>query len=416
MLSIGLMSGTSMDGIDAALIETDGKSQIKELGGISLDYSADFKILLKSAELAVRTCNGDLEAAKRYYHDAIEDYVTKELHLTNFAKFQEFTFDQVIEQSTTLHAAIVHNLLKKLNYNPQNIDIIGYHGQTLFHRPTEKITIQIGDGQLLAKKTNINVINDFRSNDVKSGGQGAPFAPLYHQALAIRDKKYPIAIINCGGIANVTFITGETYNDVIGFDTGPGNGLIDRLVKQKTNNTEFMDLDGKYGKRGKINSEILNILFQKGVLQKDKNYFDINPPKSLDINDLNLIEELKMIPLADACATLAAFTAESIAQSIDYLPKEVLPTTWVLAGGGWNNPVIREQLTTRLQNKIKLPLKIVLADELNWNSKYMEAQIFAYLAVRSLQGLPISVPNTTRVPMPLSGGSLFKYRNIIFIQ
>ena len=175
-----------------------------------------------------------------------------------------------------------------------------------------------------------------------------------------------------------------------------------------------MDLDGKYGKQGKINSEILNILFQKGVLQKDKNYFDINPPKSLDINDLNLIEELKMIPLADACATLAAFTAESIAQSIDYLSKEVLPTTWVLAGGGWNNPVIREQLTNRLQNKIKLPLKIVLADELNWNSKYMEAQIFAYLAVRSLQGLPISVPNTTRVPTPLSGGRLYTSPQPIF--
>jgi anhydro-N-acetylmuramic acid kinase len=407
MLSIGLMSGTSMDGIDAALIETDGKSQIKELGGVSLNYNADFKILLKSAELAVRTCNGNLEEAKRYYSQAIESYLTKELKSTDFARFKEFTFDQIVEQSTNLHAEITNSLLKKLNYNPKDIDIIGYHGQTLFHRPSEGITIQIGNGQLLAKKTNIKVINDFRSNDVKSGGQGAPFAPIYHLALAIRDNKYPIAIVNCGGIANVTFITGTTYNDIIGFDTGPGNGLIDRLVKQKTNNTEFMDQDGKYGKKGQINLEILKLLFQKGVLQQQKNYFDINPPKSLDIDDLKLIEELKDIPLPDACATLAAFTAESIAKSIDYLPKEVVPINWVLAGGGWNNPVIKDQLTISLQNKIKFTLNIKLADEINWNSKYMEAQIFAYLAVRSLLDLPISVPATTKVPKPLSGGRLY---------
>ena len=407
MLSIGLMSGTSMDGIDAALIETNGKSQIKEFGGVSLNYNADFKILLKSAELAVRTCNGNLAEAKIYYPQAIEAYLTKELKKTDFAQFKGFTFDQVVEQSTNLHAEVVNNLLKKLNYNAKDIDIIGYHGQTLFHRPSEGITIQIGDGQLLAKKTNIKVINDFRSNDVKAGGQGAPFAPLYHLALAIRDNKYPIAIVNCGGIANVTFITGETYNDILGFDTGPGNGLIDRLVKQKTNNTEFMDQDGKYGKLGQVNLEILKLLFQKGVLQQQNNFFDINPPKSLDIDDLKLIEELKDISLPDACATLAAFTAESIAKSIDYLPKEVVPINWVLAGGGWNNPVILDQLTISLHNKIKSPLNIHLADAINWNSKYMEAQIFAYLAVRSLLDLPISVPTTTKVPKPLSGGRLY---------
>ncbi len=402
--SIGLMSGTSMDGIDAALIETDGLSQIKELGGLSLSYDATFKILLKLAELAVRDCDGDLEKAKKYYPTIIQNYLTNNPSRYDVTQIKGSTFDQVIEQSTKLHVESVNNLLKQLKYNPKDIYIIGYHGQTLFHKPSKKITIQIGDGQLLANLTNINVVNDFRSNDVQNGGQGAPFAPLYHLALAIRDKTYPVAIVNCGGIANITIITGETDQDVIGFDTGPGNGLIDRLVKLKTNNTESMDKDGKYGTEGTVNNEILDILFKKGVLQNNQNYFDIKPPKSLDIGDLKSLEELEKISLQDACATLAAFTAESISRSLDFIDEENLPKNWILAGGGWNNPVILKELETRLENKIKAPINIKIAE----NSKYMEAQMFAYFAVRSVKGLPISVPNTTGVPKPLSGGCLYK--------
>lgn len=412
------MSGTSMDGIDAALIETDGHAQIRELANISLAYDSEFKTLLKAAEHAVRHHVGDLARAKTYYPAAIQHYLNHELSQPAEAAqalalyFHHdatamITFDQVVQRSTELHAKIVKQLLEKAQKTADNIDVIGYHGQTLFHRPANKITWQVGNGAWLAKATGITVVNNFRSRDVAAGGQGAPFAPLYHQALAIRDNKIPAAIVNCGGIANVTIITGKNPRDVIGFDTGPANGLIDRYVKQRTHGKEHMDENGHYGKAGKVHENILALLYEKSVVLDGKNFFTLQPPKSLDIGDLHLIPELDALTLPDACATLEAFTADTIVNSLRFFPEQP-PRSWILAGGGWHNPVIYRELETRLKKALGNDISIMTADQAGWNSQALEAQIFAYLAVRSLQKLPISLPNITRVPEPLTGGEIHK--------
>lgn len=425
MLSIGLMSGTSMDGIDAALLETDGSGVINELGHTSISYEPQFKILLKSAEYAVRKCTGDLNKARTYYSQAVKDYLKNELNmleinisnkLTNLSSYlhgldqsaMPITLDEVIQHSTQLHGMAVKKLLQEKGLDAKQIDVVGYHGQTLFHRPSIGVTVQVGDGQYLAEQLGITVVNDFRSRDVASGGQGAPFAPLYHQALAIRDKKMPVAVVNCGGIANISLIRSADELDLIGFDTGPGNGLVDRLIRQRTNGEANMDTDGQYGKQGKVDKQIFASLYEKSILKDGKNYFQTMPPKSLDYGDMDLIPALAShsLSLEDACRTLEAFTADTIVNSLELLKAEI-PQHWILAGGGWKNPVIRYELEARLSQKLGASVHIQTADEAGWNSQALEAQIFAYLAIRSLKNQPISVPGTTRVPEPLSGGHAY---------
>lgn len=419
MLSLGLMSGTSADGIDAALIETDGKSQIVGLANTSLSYHPDFRILLKSAELAVREAEGDIAIAKQNLTQAITTYLSIELGIPTAAIAEKIkklstyfhgdqntpvTFEQIVRRSTELHIEVVHKLLSKSGYPAAKVDLIGYHGQTLFHRPA-KISLQVGDGKLLAEETGITVINNFRSKDVAAGGQGAPLVPIFHQALAIRDNNIPAVIVNCGGIANITLVTGKHESDLIGFDTGPGNGLVDRYIRLKTSGQEQMDEDGKYGLNGKVSDDILKLLYEKSILINQKNYFDQAPPKSLDAGDLQLIPELDALSLEDACATLEAFTADTIVNSMKYF-KSKIPQCWILAGGGWKNPVIYRELKERLKNKVHQSVVVMTAEQAGWDSTALEAETFAYLAVRSLQNLPISLPGTTRVPEPLSGGDI----------
>jgi anhydro-N-acetylmuramic acid kinase len=420
-VSVGTMSGTSMDGIDVAAIETDGFNAIRELGNDSLEYEPVFHLLLKTAEYAVRQEKGNLKVVrKKSFKDYFKAYLKNQLTLQesdinkqwhnaiHYLKKtdQIISFDDVVEHSTELHAQAIEKLMHKLNYKPSQVDIIGYHGQTLFHAPSSGITVQVGNGQQLAQRLKITVINDFRSRDVASGGQGAPFAPLYHQALAIRDNRYPVAIINCGGIANLTLVKGSSHKDLLGFDTGPGNGLIDLYIKRHTASQESMDKDGKYGLKGKADENILLILHQTALKKNNSNYFDIAPPKSLDINDMKLPPELDKLSMENACATLAAFTAQSIVYSFKKF-LDITPQYWILAGGGWNNPVIKSELIQRAKNQLRPDTIVQTAEEVGWNNKAMEAQIFAYLAVRSLLGEPISIPETTKVPRSLSGGHAF---------
>lgn len=367
LICIGLMSGTSMDGIDATLMKTDGKQYIKSGITLSISYDSDFKIKLREAETLVRSAKINI-ASK-----------------------------EVINESTKLHAKLVRLLLKKANLIPQNIDLIGYHGQALYHNPAEGITIQIGDGQLLSNLTGIKVINDFRSDDIKNGGQGAPLAPLYHQALVTKINYFPVAVVNCGGIANISLITGNNNDQVIGFDTGPGNVLIDRYIRFKTENLEFFDEDGKYGLTGKVNEVALNKLIEKLSPYLNKKF-----PKSLDPGDLNLVEEIYNLNINDACATLENFTAYCIVNSV---PVNMLPEKWVLAGGGWKNPVITKFLEEYLVKKIN-PI-ITKANEIGLDGEYMEAEIFAYLAARSFLKLPITIPGVTGSKTPSLGGILF---------
>ncbi len=352
--SIGLMSGTSMDGIDAALMETDGQKIIRQKTTTSISYKPEFQLQLRQAEFMARNAKRDITPL------------------------------EIIKKSTELHAQVVKNLLKEANLSPKEIDVIGYHGQALYHNPTEGITIQMGDGQLLANLTGIAVINNFRQGDIKNGGQGAPLAPLYHQALAIRDSYFPVAVVNCGGIANISVINGEKESQVFGFDTGPGNVLIDRYIRNKTNNKEFMDFDGKYGLKGMVNQDIL-----AKMIELLKPYLEKKSAKSLDPSNFCLIKEFDDLSIYDACATLGALTTKCIVDSL-----EDFPSKWILAGGGWNNPVILKYLRQYLTEKAP-SVDIRLASEIGWNNIYMEAEIFAYLAVRNLYGLPISIPNVT---------------------
>jgi anhydro-N-acetylmuramic acid kinase len=378
MLSIGLMSGTSMDGIDAALLQTDGEGLIVELGHVHLPYSLEVIQALKMAEQQAKAGQRDFAAATPL--------------------------------STHLHAEAVQALLNQTGHQASEIDVIGYHGQTVFHDAAQKISLQIGDGHLLARLTGIAVVNDFRQADLQAGGQGAPFAPVYHLYLAKRDGHLPLAVVNCGGIANITLIQDASLENLIGFDTGPGNGLIDSLVRQRTQNQQVMDRDGQYGGQGRVHQAVLDALFDKAILKHGENYFAKKPPKSLDIRDMHLIAELDALSIEDACATLEAFTAESIVRSLDHVDQPI-PRHWILAGGGWYNPVILRELQQRLQAKLGA-VTIEAADAMGWNSQALEAQIFAHFAVRHLKHLPLTVPGTTGVSRPVTGGVLCRPSNL----
>lgn len=417
-VAAGLMSGTSMDGIDSTLLITDGQKFVKELGSYSKEYESEFKLLMKGCEWAAFEAKGDLQRAKRDYVESLKRHLCKSQSISakNASKlFDELcfyfhgkkgkivTFDQVVQRSTDLHIEVLKGLLEKTGYRPQSIDIVGYHGQTIFHRPANGITLQVGEGQRLADEIGIAVAYDFRSNDVKQGGQGAPFAPLYHRALANQIGLTPVVIANCGGISNITVI-GTNEEELYAFDCGPGNNLIDRFVQLKVGKN--MDKDGVYGSKGKVVATVISQLQKKALIMPDgANYLEKKPPKSLDVNDLNLIPEVQALDLQNGCATLEAFTVDCIVASLDSLPIAI-PKLWVLAGGGWNNKVIKRGLEEKLKQKLGSDVRIQHADDVGWSGQAMEAQIFAYLAVRSLEKLPLSLPGTTGVLKPLTGGKI----------
>lgn len=410
-----------MDGIDAALLETDGDAHLILRGEYTMAYDPVFKQLLHLIQQLVLTYQGDLSLVRQAFIQdnllpclmdyclldsvKVEDYLNQ---LKTYAHAQHFIldFDGIITHSTLLHAQAVMCLLENCHMRPADIDVIGYHGQTLFHRPQIGKSIIVGDATLLAHKTGIAVVSDFRAHDIRQGGQGAPFAPLYHQALAKRDGFMPTAVINCGGIANITIIPTENPMDLLGFDTGPGNGLVDRLVRLRTQGQENIDRDGHYGKQGRVDPQLTTILYQQAIAYKP-DYFQQSPPKALDLGDLHLIEALDALSLEDACAQLENFTADTIVDSLKWVKSAPLPTSFILAGGGWHNPVIKTTLITQLQQKLGNHIQIYTADEIGWGGDTLEAQIFAYFAIRSLQGRVLSVPGTTGVTKPLSGGQLF---------
>lgn len=414
MLSIGLMSGTSMDGVDAALIETDGSQTVlREIAHHFIPYEPSFKMLLKATELAIRSeysisKNNILERSSARLEEYIVLYL-KSLQvgdidsvISEMRNTCDITIEGVIKHSAHIHYMAVEQLLAKSGSKTSDIGVIGYHGQTFLHKPDEKISIILSDGEYIARRSGIKTVVDFRSADVAAGGKGAPFAPIYHLALSIRDKKLPCAVVNCGGIGNITALTSEDESQLVGFDTGPGNALIDKIVRIKTNGAEVMDLDGKYGLKGVVHEDLLPKLYDFSIVLDGQNYFAVQPPKALDIGDINFIPEILDISLEDACATLAAFTADSILSSTKWL--ERAPLNWILAGGGWKNPVILKEFKSRAIKFGGTEVVVQTAIEAGWDADAIEAQLMAYLAVRSLNGAPISFPGTTSVPMPMTGG------------
>jgi anhydro-N-acetylmuramic acid kinase len=349
--AIGLMSGTSLDGIDAALIETDGDG-VQSFGPyLTLPYDPAFRSRLRSV----------LGAVER---NAAIDILEREL--------------------TDLHAVAVTRLLDHAGLSAPCIDVIGFHGQTINHRIDLGWTWQLGLGGRLAKAVGIDTVYDFRRADVAAGGQGAPLAPVYHRALA-KSLEMPVVILNLGGVGNVTFLEGPD-SDPIAFDTGPASALLDDWISR--NGAGHMDENGRISRSGSVNAGALDQLMGNP-------YFDQPYPKSLDRNafDPGPVADLS---LQDGAATLAVFTIESVARGIELLP--VRPVRILVTGGGRHNPTFM----TGMADHLNLPVQPVEA--VGWNGDVLEAQAFAYMAVRSRQGLPISFPMTTGVKAPLTGG------------
>ncbi len=264
-------------------------------------------------------------------------------------------------------------------------DLIGFHGQTVLHRPDRRLTWQIGDGDRLARDAGVPTVFDFRCADVAAGGQGAPFAPLYHAALVKQAGLVDaVGVLNLGGVANITLVG----QGLLAFDTGPANGLLDQWVEQAGHGR--FDKDGALAAKGRVHADRLAHLM-------DHPYFGQVPPKSLDRYDFDLAG-VQGLSVEDGAATLTAFTARSVAAALDLLPER--PVSLIASGGGSNNPTLLDMIAAQTGCRVET------ADTKGWDGDAIEAQCFAYLAARSVRGLPLSVPGTTGVPAPLTGGRL----------
>lgn len=354
--AIGAISGTSMDGIDIALIRTDGREIVETGPGRTQPYPP----ALRQELLAFLT---DPSVAET---DPLADLDAR-----------------VTEAFTQAIAGFMH----EEGIAPAKVDLIGLHGQTVYHRPERRFTRQLGQGAVMAKTLGIPVVDAFRQADVKAGGHGAPFAPLYHAALAARLPK-PVMVLNLGGVGNVTYI-GD--GEVIAFDTGPASALIDDLVMKRFGLA--FDDGGRIAASGTVNAAVLADLMSNP-------FFDQKPPKSLDRQDFHArAAVVQGLADRDAVATLAAFTIEATAAALRHVPRA--PQRWLVTGGGRHNQTFMAGLARRLG----VPVEPVERED--WNGDLIEAQCFGYLAVRARDGLPLSLPSTTGVPTPMTGGLLW---------
>lgn len=358
--ALGLMSGTSMDGIDVAVIETDGEAVVARGHTATYPYSDSFREKLRQGLFEVAGLRQRDERPGRL--KLLEQYLTE------------------------LHAEAVSHYLADHHIDPLSIDVIGFHGQTVLHRPEKGLTVQLGDGALLSRLAGRPVVYDLRAADVAAGGQGAPLAPAYHRALAAGIDVRPLAILNLGGVANVTWIGRD--GTLIAFDTGPASAMIDDWVHSRTGKP--FDEDGKLAGAGKVHEDILADLLSHP-------YFVEPPPKSLDRNAFSL-SRLAHLSTEDGAATLTAFSAAAIVRARKHFPEQ--PALWIVAGGGRRNATLMSMIATRLMATV-LP-----AEEFGLDGDAVEAEAWAFLAVRSRLGLPITFPGTTGVPQPLSGGVL----------
>ena len=364
--AIGLMSGTSMDGIDLAVLSTDGDAVVRRGPSLFVPYEAAFR----------RRIEKSLEEAK-----GIEVRTERSGDLG------------VLERDITLrHAEAVARFLPSLTaFRPE---MIGFHGQTVLHRPQAGLTVQLGDGPLLAEQTGLPVVYDMRAADMAAGGQGAPLVPAYHAALARSlpagfADRWPIAFVNIGGISNVTFV--DRAADPVAFDSGPGNALIDQWVARE-GGVPF-DADGAIASEGGVVGRVVDAYLANP-------FFDRPGPKSLDRGDftLDLAEGLE---LADGARTLAAVSAAAILKSAER--QADFPKLWIVCGGGRKNPHILADLR---EGAAARDAAVVLAEDAGFDGDAMEAEAWAYLAVRSAAGLPLTFPTTTGCRAPVTGGLL----------
>ncbi len=354
---LGLMSGTSSDGIDVALLRTDGERLLEPGGATTFDYESQFRARLRAATV------------------------------------DQSDLSELSTELTQAHADAIAKFLATSELRPDNIDLLGFHGHTVFHDPIRGRSLQIGDGAALAQQLGIDVVDQFRAADVAAGGQGAPLVPLYHAALA-DNLEGPLAVLNIGGVANVTWI-GERRSDesepaIVAFDTGPGNALLDDWITRLTG--DDMDRDGRLAARGRIDRVVVEQFLADS-------YFERPAPKSLDRNQFAL-DSMKRLSVEDGAATLVAMTSAAVAAAARHFPAPA--KRWLVSGGGRKNPAIM----VALSEVLAVPVESVEA--VGWDGDALEAQAFAFLAVRSVRGLPLTLPTTTGVPRPLTGGQFHR--------
>ena len=357
---LGLMSGTSMDGVDAAVVTTDGET-IAGLGPQQFRPYADTeRAVLRAAVDDARVLTDRTERPGAL---AEAERIITEAH------------GEVVERLLTAHPG-------------QAVDLIGFHGQTVLHAPVRRLTVQIGDAAVLARRLGRPVVCDFRAADVAAGGEGAPLVPAYHRALARRSRLTGnIAIVNVGGVANLTRIGND--GSLVAGDTGPGNALIDDFVSGRTG--ERMDGDGALAALGQVDRPSL------GRLLADP-WFDRPPPKSLDRGAFSAAA-VAALSTEDGAATLTAFTSATIVKGIVIAGGA---ERIIVAGGGARNPVLVGMIATQSGTPVSA------AEDIGWSGDFLEAQAFAYLAARSIRGLPITFPETTGVARPMIGGRLIR--------
>ena len=352
LTALGLMSGTSMDGIDVALLRTDGESRVERGPFLFVPYPP---LLRRRIEVG-------LDDATRIAGrtDRPGDLGALEVEITD------------------RHASAVEAFLAANGMGSREIDLVGFHGQTVLHRPDEGLTVQIGDAGRLARALGVRIVADIRQLDVEAGGQGAPLVPVYHRALAashpeLRERGC-VAFLNIGGISNVTLVGGT----LTALDTGPGNALIDQWMQREAGLP--YDDGGRIAGEGRIDGAVVAAML-------DRPFFAQSGPKSLDRNDFVLPADWRP-ELSDGARTLARLTAEAVARHLPLLPER--PDVWVVSGGGARNAVIMDDLRDLLA-----PARVTTANELGFSDEAMEAEAWAYLAVRVAKGLPISEPGTT---------------------
>ncbi len=366
--ALGLMTGTSIDGIDLSLIKSDGLNYFASI----LNKYYKFDAELRNRIIELRDKISSLEDLKEYSKDL-----------------------KIIERDITLfHAEIINKIFKEYK---EDIDLIGFHGQTIFHKPNKKISLQLGDGKLLSQLTKKIVVNNFRKNDLNNGGQGAPLAPIFHKLISTKIKKefnlsFPINIMNIGGITNVTQISSD--ENLKAYDLGPGNCLIDEWIRKNSDKT--FDENGFIGKSGRVNDLIFN--------QAVDNFSNFSLEKSLDVKDFD-ISFAKGLSFEDGCATITKFSAYLISEGLRKLDeiKTDAKKIYILCGGGRKNNFLIENIRNFLFERNSEFKNI---DDYKFNGDNIESQAFGYLAIRSYLKLPISFPDTTRCKFPISGGEI----------
>ena len=367
------MSGTSMDGIDISIIQSDGQYEFYNI----LDDYFEYDVYLQEELIRLR------------------DIILNQNDLLKNSK--ELT--RLERKITVFHAEKINQILSKYKYQ---IDLIGFHGQTIFHDPQKKITKQLGDGKLLSQLLKKKVVYDFRQNDIKNNGQGAPLTPIFHYLISniINEKfktGFPIGFINIGGITNLTKIKAISSNfeeNITAFDIGPGNCLIDDWVR-KNSNKKF-DENGNISKAGKIDQLITNQIIEN---------FNIETySKSLDIKDFDN-SFARGLSFENGCSTITNFTGYLIAKGIESMSNNN-KIKYLICGGGRKNNSLIDCIKNNLNNKNNFILENI--DKYGFNGDYIESQAFGYLAIKSFLNLPISFPNTTGCTRPTVGGKLVK--------